>query len=118
MAKKLRDALISAANWLAENPDRHIQGNLAVDENGASVECNSTRATCFCALGRVAKELDVAGYDELDPGMFEPLNISASDVYMVNDDYRGTRDMACLTEYPGNPEVINLLKKLAEKADG
>ena len=48
--------LHKALDWLDANPDKHITGTLAEDENGKSVEPDSPDAQCWCVLGRMVVE--------------------------------------------------------------
>lgn len=57
----IRDAARKAAEWLLENRDKHIGGNLAMDASYTRVSPTDPSAVCFCAIGRLAKELDVGG---------------------------------------------------------
>lgn len=46
-----------ALDWLEANPDKHIKSMLArISRHGYEVSPLSPVATCFCALGRIAKE--------------------------------------------------------------
>lgn len=45
-----------ALDWLEANPAKHIKNILARDQRGYEVSPLSPMATCFCALGRIAKE--------------------------------------------------------------
>lgn len=59
MDKEVREAAGRAADWLEANPDKHIGKKLATDDTGLSVSTLSPDATCFCAVGRWARELGI-----------------------------------------------------------
>jgi hypothetical protein len=59
MAKSFRQAVLDAKAWFDENPTRLIKGYLAVNSEGKTCPTNDPDAQCFCAIGRVAKELDL-----------------------------------------------------------
>lgn len=73
MDDKIRAAARRAADWLEANPDKHIIGNMAHDEQHNEVPANSPQAMCWCAVGRLAKELDNPAVD-LDEGSYAPIN--------------------------------------------
>ncbi len=54
--ERVCDAISKAVEWGRANPDK-IVDRLAKDSSGARVGPQRPEATCFCALGRVAKEL-------------------------------------------------------------
>lgn len=114
--KTFRQALLDAAAWLRANPERHIRGRMAVSISGEEVDPTDPSAECFCALGRIACELGrPGGYDAVSPFFGGFFKRSYEFVYVMNDNTREFRTMACRWELPGNPEVLDLLEKLAEK---
>jgi len=46
-----------AAKWLKANPDKHITGVAATGRDGVSIHPQHYRATCFCAVGRITREI-------------------------------------------------------------
>lgn len=110
----LKDALLRTANWLEANPDKHIIGHCAETAGGITADVGDPAACCFCAVGRLAKELGV-GLDRISPFeevqevlTDEGLDIECATIYGVNDASWGRR---------GNPRVIILLRKLAENLE-
>ena len=53
----LKTAAARAADWLEANPTKHIVGILATDTAKREVSYSDPHAECFCALGRLGKEL-------------------------------------------------------------
>lgn len=50
------DAARRAIAWAKANPTKITYGNLAENADGLSVSTLDPRATCFCLVGRVARE--------------------------------------------------------------
>ena len=48
-----------AAVWLANNPDKHLTGDLAMTKNRRATLPTRAGADCFCFLGRAAKEAGI-----------------------------------------------------------
>lgn len=55
----VRAAAGRAADWLEANRDKHITIQLALTTEGEIVTPTDPKADCFCALGRLAKELNL-----------------------------------------------------------
>lgn len=107
MRKSIPQALNAAADWLEANPDKHIDVNLARDENGVECHPSTPGATCFCAVGRVAKELEVP----VDANVYNFMNNligtdTVDDIWATNDSWENLED-------GGNPAVIPLLRAIA-----
>jgi len=58
LTPETKAAITRATTWLRANPDKHIKAALATDEHGMAVLPTNPNATCFCAAGRVLKEMD------------------------------------------------------------
>jgi hypothetical protein len=106
-------AVRAAKNFFDAHPDRLIAGRLAVDENGWQVPTDSPKATCFCALGRVCKELgvDTLSTDEAIEILRERTNTNGrifTDAFVKNDNYNEKIINACNMPL-GNIDGINLL---------
>lgn len=122
MSKTIRQTLRDAATWLRKNPDRHIAVSLATTKGGRECHPLDKRAQCFCALGRIVAESgirvkgDTVGWESLDQ-IASALEINTSSIYELNDYDPGIeRPLICPTERPGNPAVIDLLRRLANRA--
>lgn len=58
---ELIDTMIGSVNFLIENPEAQTRRKLAANEEGEEVLPTSPEAVCWCALGRVAHDLGIAG---------------------------------------------------------
>jgi len=77
-----RAAAKRAADWLKANPDKHIGFRLAEAANGTSVPPTSVFADCFCAVGRLACELNSSDYH----GVYRAIgSTETDDLYSAND---------------------------------
>lgn len=56
---EIQQAAARTADWLEAHPENHIARSLAIDADGQIVLPSSPTATCFCALGRLAVELNL-----------------------------------------------------------
>lgn len=119
--EEVKGAVRRAADWLEANPENHVVGNLAVNASGRPTAPNGPGATCFCALGRIAREakIDVpvgAGYDGLRD-FLAPLQIGVSQIYGLNDEgtyYAKFGRAACgAGQDRGNPAVIPFLREIS-----
>ena len=54
-----REKMLAALRWLASNPDKHAEVDLAYDAEMNVVSTLDPKAECFCALGRYAVEMGV-----------------------------------------------------------
>jgi hypothetical protein len=100
----------NAITWLEANRDRHITGTLAKDSNGYSCKPNDPDAQCFCALGRMSKELNISDY----PGdeIAKVLGIKSQDkVYELNDAWDGPMSKVCPNTPTARRNVVTYLKK-------
>lgn len=70
----IADAIDRTAEFIAHNPDKWTKATLAVDFQGQSVDPRSGSARCWCALGRIVKELDLNPADVVDPEDIEELD--------------------------------------------
>jgi hypothetical protein len=93
-----KEAILRAADWLEANPDKHIAGYLAANALGERVTSSSPEAVCFCAMGRIMKELNVATANDTEI----PRHVRRM-IYEENDRFGGK----------GNPAVITYLRELA-----
>ncbi len=83
------DAIKRAIAWAEANPDQIISGHLAKDNFGDSVTTGSPYATCFCLVGRIAKETgaDVKStYAGLRTFVMNGDEAKASVLWMINDE--------------------------------
>lgn len=118
LTPRLRDAVVNAIDWLTTNPDRHIRGTLAVKVvDKVSLPCNPNdpKADCFCVLGRISKELNLADYPSEDPEWqnFVQPKVDEDDIYFKNDsrDDRPDRPMFCGEDREaGNQKVFDYLR--------
>lgn len=104
-----------AAVWLANNPDKHLTGEMALTKNRHTTIPTRSSADCFCFLGRAAKEAGIDA-DKLYFGdrkptrselayhlseveellmeklkeFFEPLDLTTSWLWTMNDCGQGT----------------------------
>lgn len=106
-----KGAILRAADWLEANPDKHIIAKLATNDCGWLVEPTGPMATCFCAMGRIAKEAGfVVPMTDCSPmaRIGEAVGMTPSDVSLiwVSNDAVGTGSR-------GNPNVINVLRRIA-----
>ena len=82
-------AILDATAEMYKHPETIIEGHLAKDANGKSVSTMDPTATCFCALGRVARNL---GIDTTDTSKVVGIvkkalpHADASAIYQANDD--------------------------------
>ena len=75
-----------ALDWLEANPDNHIIGMMASIDGEIATHPTDPNATCWCALGRIAYELNLESPD--------PANGELTDPYTELDKYLG--DDLCL----------------------
>ena len=79
-----RDKMVAALRWLLEHPSSHIGGFLAENAEGVTVTTMSPHATCFCPLGRYAREI---GLDTSEL-MYEDYGLTAeqgAETWRTND---------------------------------
>lgn len=123
---KVRNALLSAADWLEANPDKHIASFLSVDKNGKTVPPTSKNAVCFCGVGRVCKELDLnlkrreSIFDSLHNLFEEEANQTiyfhtADKIVTANDRGGRPREMFCRKMSPASVTAIRVLRQLANR---
>lgn len=79
-----------ALDWLEAHPAKHIKNILARDKRGHEVSPLDSSATCFCALGRIAKESGVedvssAGIEIFLTEYLYPFNVTKRMVFDRND---------------------------------
>ncbi len=80
-----------ALDWLEANPDKHIKNRLALSARGGpEVSPIDPSATCFCALGRIAKESGVqdisyAGIEMFLTEYLYPFKVTKRMVFDRND---------------------------------
>ena len=111
----LQQGLKAAADFFDAHPDKRTHGVLARDSMGFEVSPRSPRAACWCALGRLAKELD----NEPEPecyygtgalvGLFpSTLRSEADDLWVFNDSHRAP-DLT--------PRITKRMRYLAEQLE-
>lgn len=101
---KTRAAVRAAADFFEANPDKRTTVALARDKNRFPVSPSSPKATCWCALGRIAKELGLRernGGPESIYHAFRRRGLDYPSVYAVNDRTDDTM------------RVVNFLRALA-----
>lgn len=83
------DAIVRALDWLEAHPEKHIAHKLAEDDDGCYTAPTGVYAVCFCALGRIVKEADIAptGAGWLFDDFFTPLGINTATVHRINDQH-------------------------------
>lgn len=79
-----------ALDWLEANPDKHIRGEPAQNKYGMGCDPLAPSATCFCAIGRIAKEADLEGVANHRPletakRVLEEIRVSDNYVWSMND---------------------------------
>jgi len=116
MKTDLKTAALAAADWLEANRDKHITGDLAIDASGNDVRYNDPDADCFCALGRLGKELglepsDEYSYAELTRALAE-VSIQPSEIFSENDRY--PRDNMFKGRYLASCDGVEALRRLAK----
>lgn len=127
-SKKVKAALLSAADWLEAHPSQHIVGRIAVSKEGVNCDPTAPEAECFCALGRFAKELDMSvpvtesghNYDPFDE--VEEMGVAYGNIYGMNDSVivsgqRWKVEPACPTMNLSGPIGVKALRYAAEKID-
>jgi len=91
-----KEGLKRALDWLDANPDKHIRKALALSAatNGRwEVSPTDPKATCFCVIGRFAKEMghiSPENYwpsytDYCEPLISEKVIEGAHDLWQIND---------------------------------
>jgi hypothetical protein len=123
---KLLTAALAAQAWFNEHPKRIAVGVLAATASNRQTNATDERAACFCALGRVCKELNipvsmtgdaVRALQELDPRFDEEM---AAEVYNRNDitsmDEKG--NLLSTECGPGQLGSIDGINYLVEKLNG
>lgn len=88
-----REKMLAALRWLAANPDKHAEVDLAYDAEMNVVSTLDPEATCFCALGRYAVEMGVdteyMDRDAFDVTSDEDDRDLFTQVWSTNDDILG-----------------------------
>lgn len=122
--KPLKQAIIDAADWLSANPERHIRGELAIDDKGLSCDVSNPNAQCFCAVGRVAHEYGLSGtvqiYADIDRALRTAgATLTSGSIYRANDSgmVDENLEMVCVSARPGSPEAIGLLRQIAGRIE-
>ena len=54
-----RDKMLAALRWIATNPDKHLEAEMAMTSNFVATTTMAEDAECFCALGRYARECGI-----------------------------------------------------------
>jgi len=83
---RIADAARRAADWLEANPANHIARHLALDARGVEVRPTDPNATCFCAIGRLGKELELNFEGANDYKPIEDLGIDYDTIIDANDE--------------------------------
>jgi len=125
----VRVAAGRAADWLEANRDKHITGQLALTTDGHIVPPADPKADCFCALGRLAKELsiNVPTNGEVYSRLADPLGKAKQNddirerlelVYEANDEDKRNETRPILDEFEGEVHLagmagVNILRKIA-----
>lgn len=116
--KTLAQAFLDAADWLENNRDRHIVGRAAVDSTGNLCEPSNPDAQCFCAIGRIAKELELEKLGDNYEGVADllPPWLTAGNIYGPNDSLYGERRgrPVCPDQVPAGDRVIGALRAWAK----
>ncbi len=98
------EAVDRAHKWAHANKNKIAQGVLAEDATGKPVSATNPKAVCFCALGRLAKELNL-NIKEHYGRLVAPLDLIGLDyshVYALND------------SSPGRPAGFDLMKEACD----
>jgi hypothetical protein len=126
MDNPLLTAALAAQAWFVQHPKRIIVGSLAEDEEGQRVSPTDESAVCFCALGRVCKELGVEvrttgeairRLNAIDNRVDSDL---AQAVYLRNDTYIMDEYLKFVTSECNNTALgsIDGINHLVEKLNG
>lgn len=103
------EILNRVADIIEANPSILTYGTLAADKDGNYTNPTHPEATCFCAIGLIARELNidaVPGYHtQTGPGVLGLTRIQIQDLYRTND--------RALAQGQGCAPVVNLLRALA-----
>jgi hypothetical protein len=100
--QQTRDAVLRAADFFAANSGGHTKYCLARALSGEEVSPTSPFARSWCALGRIAKELDI-GYDDgvrpIDARhkIYErlcDLDLDTSSIFIASDEARTELEVA------------------------
>lgn len=80
MSKYSKEAIATAINntadFIKEHPEKWESGQLATDASGQGVDPQSDKAVCWCALGRIVKELEIEPADVLTENELEEFDLS------------------------------------------
>lgn len=122
MSPRIKTAVLNAVHWLRENREKHIIGDLALNENGDMCSPTDPNAECFCVLGRISKELDVGGWPDNDDEFGDFLTKTGVGLGMIygrndsgeRDPTTGERLFACHDSDRGNPAVLDYVEELVK----
>ena len=67
LTPEIREAAARAADWLEANPDKQVRFKMAQNKYGDTVSTIDPEASCFCAVGRLAHELELDVFDDYSP---------------------------------------------------
>jgi hypothetical protein len=90
LTDETRAAVLRAADFFVANPTARTTSRLARNKVGEPVSPTSPNAICWCAVGRIAKELGV-GYDEASQDTqpvytrLNELGLPVEPIWMAND---------------------------------
>lgn len=122
---EVKRALLAAADWLERHPDRHIRGWIAVASDGRYTDPTSNYAVAFCGVGRIAHELghrEFSGdyHRRLDQAIPWDSPTAKPSALLVGTNDFGKIEFRRMVntrvpQQPGNPEVIPLMRKMAER---
>lgn len=118
--KTLKQAIFAAADWLEGNQERHIKGSAAINAKGFNVDPTDPEAECFCAIGRIGKELNIK-FDDGDysnfNAAFEPVDLNAQDFFYTNDGAKPWPGVIpfCPRENLSGPEAIENMRNIASR---
>jgi hypothetical protein len=76
---------MAAIDWLEANPDKQLTGMYAGRDDKSYCSYRSEEATCFCVLGRIAKEAEIRSIHIITPYM-KLIGVHDDDVSDLNDD--------------------------------
>lgn len=76
--------VMGAIDWLEANPDKQLTGMYAGRDDKSYCSYRSEEATCFCVLGRIAKEAEMRSIHIITPYM-KLIGVHDDDVSDLND---------------------------------
>lgn len=83
-SRAISEAVDRAANFFEQHPDKWTKAKLARDGRNWSVDPRSPEAVSWCALGRIAKELDIDPEEVLTEEQIEAIEGSHLESYYVS----------------------------------